>query len=389
VYQARVEVRGRNLEPRYRVSFLNELDRWIRGARNVLRNPARANDISVGAALLPVKASGGAWDLAVQLALDTGSIEFIPAPGGSAATGGANASWEAGALLVREGDDRDWEMLGVSGAHRATEGRLTRAGEPVVHEHRLTGVRPGRYRLAAFVKDRASSLYGSAQASFDLPPPADDALTEPVLLLSSKRYMIAPLPIFEKKSEGESRGTAAQDGAIPVPGREVRRGETLVVLSWLCRGRKVGAPDVKPTLRSYVSKDGAPIFRLEEPLVEPAGDCLRIADRLETAELEPGTYTYNLVYRKSPDALPVSRSRPFVIGAPPEGGPPGSTSPAAPTDTADPTRSSISAGPAVSASPADRARSSQPSGPADSDDTAVSTAPARSSPLTPEKLPSR
>jgi hypothetical protein len=311
VYQARVDVRGRKLKPRYRVSFLNEADRWIREARGVLRNPSRARDLSVGAALVPVKASDGTWDLAVQLAVDPGSIEFVTSSGGRSGLGGSDASWEAGALLFREEDDKDWEMLGVSGAHRAREGRPGQGEEAVLHEHVFTGVHPGRYRLAAFVKDRSASLYGGAEASLELPAPRAGALTKPVLLLDSKRHLMAPLPLFQTRSEGESRAAASRTGAIPASGRAFRRGEVLIALTWFC-GQEKG----KPVLRRFISKDGAPAFRLAEPRVEPAGDCSRIADRIETAELEAGSYAYNIEYRASVDARPASRSQPFIIEAP-------------------------------------------------------------------------
>src|SRR5439155_11046322 len=189
-------------------SFLNDLDLWIREARGVLRNPTRARDLSVGAALVPVGTSEGAWDLAVQLAVDAASIEFVPSTGGKSGPGGSDAAWEAGALLVREEDDKDWEMVGVSGAHRAGEGRPAQGEEAVLHEHVFAGIRPGRYRLAAFVKDRSASLYGGAEASLELPASRDGALTGPVLLLDAKRRLPAPLPMFQAKSEGESRGAA-------------------------------------------------------------------------------------------------------------------------------------------------------------------------------------
>src|SRR5204862_7568880 len=83
----------------------------------ILRNPERAKGgLNVGAALVPVRAFDGQWDLSIQLALDVDSVEFVPTAGGM---GGASGSWEAGALLAREEDNKDWAMMSVSSARRA------------------------------------------------------------------------------------------------------------------------------------------------------------------------------------------------------------------------------------------------------------------------------
>src|SRR5207247_1953733 len=112
------------------------------------------------------------------------------------------------------------------------EGRLAQGEEAMLHEHIFEGVRPGRYRLTAFIRDRSASLYGGAEANIDLPAPHGDALTAPILLLDSKRRLKVPLPIFQAKSEGEARAAASSAGAIPAPGRAVRRGEALVAMTW-------------------------------------------------------------------------------------------------------------------------------------------------------------
>src|SRR5207249_4328477 len=113
-------------------------------------------------------------------------------------------------------------------------------GEAILHEHVIAGADPGRYRLAAFVRDKSASRYGGAEATLELPSHRQDVLAGPVLLLDSKRHLTAPLPMFQKRREGESRATASSTGAIPAPGRPVRQGEALVALTWLC-GKDKGA----------------------------------------------------------------------------------------------------------------------------------------------------
>lgn len=317
IYQARVEVRGRPLDFRYRVEFLNDLDRWQRRAVAVLRHPNDATGVKVGGALVPGESKEDGWSLEVQVALDLGSLDFIPLPGG---TGAASANWETGAILVREEDGRNWQMMTLGSARRPPGKRETLVMEPVVHTSLIEGLPPGSYKLSAFVRDTDTSAMGGAEARLVLPEPRKGKIAGPVLLLESRRHLAAPLPIWQKKRTGPGALTAARIGRIPSPGKSEPSGTQLVALSWVCpRVNEPHGPDERrPPLEvaRYIAKDGKPIFRLPDPVMESAGACSRLVDILETKGLEAGTYTYQMELREGEAARPVTASATFTLDEP-------------------------------------------------------------------------
>jgi VWFA-related protein len=104
ISRVRVTVRDRALPYRYRVQFLDEVDRWWRSAQSVLADPDNYVAVDVGAAVLPLSASSRGWDLAVQVALDVDSLMLFPTAGKQ------QGDWEVGALLARNDGSRSWEM---------------------------------------------------------------------------------------------------------------------------------------------------------------------------------------------------------------------------------------------------------------------------------------
>lgn len=316
VHSAKIRVRGRALEPRYRVVFLNELDRWVRTARNVLRDPAASRAIGVGAALVPVAQPDGLWEVAVHVAFDMSSIEFVGSPGAAA---GSDASWEAAALMSRMEDDKSWEMLGLGGAHSSAGPGERGHGQAVLHQNKLTDLKSGVYHLAAFVRDKASSHYGGAEADLELPSYATGGISTPVILLASRRHTTAPLPKFEKKPAPAAHTDLQSEGAIPVLGSESPQGESLVAITWLCPG-KTGKKGTDASQQAspirFIVKDGEPVFRLPEPKLEPIGTCVRMIDQLVTGELSPGRYDYAVQYQPRAGEPVLLRTTSFVIRAP-------------------------------------------------------------------------
>ncbi len=172
VYEATVYARGRKIPYRYRVQFLDDLDRWVRQATSVLRNPSRAHQLGVGAALLPVRGWRSGWEVAVQVALDLDSIEYVPSAGAgsepAATPGGATGSWEAGALVTREDDGKYWEMLSVSSARRARP----EAGRTAdVAGGGNGGVSASQARQPAATRPAAAQRAGRRQPRRTLPAP--------------------------------------------------------------------------------------------------------------------------------------------------------------------------------------------------------------------------
>ena len=135
VYRARVLVRGRALEPRYRMRYLSASERWARDARAVLRSPGRAKDVPITASLVPVAARGGRWQVQVQVAVDPDELVLLPSEAGK------RGNWEVGALLADEKARRSWEWLGVSEVRKSGDEGAT----VVLHEALVDSLAPGSY----------------------------------------------------------------------------------------------------------------------------------------------------------------------------------------------------------------------------------------------------
>lgn len=297
IYRASVEVRGKELPSRWRVRFLDDVDRWLRAATRVLFSPEKATDIGLSAAIVPVKASDGRCDLSVQLAFDIAALESILGAGGD------ESSWEAGGLLVASDGSGKKEMLAVSSLRRKGEGRSASA---ILHELTLRALKPGSYKLAAFVRDKTAGVFGGAQSTLDLPPSTEPGVAGP-LLLHTRRHLTLPLPILKKGRPEPAHVSEAGDGVVPGrPGAAVQ-GEVVDMFTWFCPKTEAAA-GTRP--RSYLSRDGKPILRIDGSEVESAGECERVHDRIDTSPLDAGVYTYTVALsegiaatnRKSPMA---------------------------------------------------------------------------------------
>ena len=294
IYQASVQVRGKDVPWRWRVQFLDDIDRWMRQAAAVLESPETAKDIEIAAAIVPVKSAGGAWDLTVQVAFDVASLLSIPSGEGR------QSSWEVGAVLAREDGTGKKEMLALSSSRRKQGGSSEGL---ILHESEFHGLEPGTWRLAAFVRDRTAGLFGGSEVSLEVPRPGGGAAVGPLLLLS-KRHIAAPLPILEKSPNRSPEVAEARDGPVPGNPREAVRGEVLSAMTWFCPAKvrtaprgSSGAGDATETgsaARGYIARDGKPMFRLEDAVIEPAGECFRVVDTIKTAFLEPGRYEYHV-----------------------------------------------------------------------------------------------
>jgi hypothetical protein len=305
VYQVRVEAGGRKVSWLYRVHFDTELDRWMKRARGVLRNPAGSQDIPIAAALVPVLSRGGRWKLSVQVALDADVLAYLPG------AEGRDAQWQVGALVHREGGDASWEMLGVSSLHRkSTAG----AAAMIVHRTDLDDLRPGTYRLAAFVRDENTSLFGGAEAVIDLPKAGSAEIAGPVVMRSPRKFFMAALPALAGKETKRSSVSTIREDALPEHvGPEVSR-ESLEAETWLCPA----APgEGAPAPIRFVSKDGVPQYRLEAAEPRPAGGCFLYADAIDATKLPAGAYSYHFRWR-DPNRTELRESKvDFVIPAAP------------------------------------------------------------------------
>jgi len=318
---------GIRLRPLYRMRLLTDEDVWLRQASNVLDDPSSAQDIAVGAALVPLRMTGRSWDLAAQVAVDVRSLVLIPL--------GARheARWEIGARLVRLDGHGLWDMLSTSvGSAGAT-------GAPdavLLHAREFTGLRPGRYRLTAFVRDRLANIFGGAEALIDLPDPKRGGVAGPVMLADRSLRVLSPLPLITKRATGAgapgAEVTSIQDtGPAPVAPLPIRHGATLLFESWLCPVPG-GAP---PEAVAMLSRDDTPLFRVAERAGTPGGGvaptgappvgaapagaapnpCRRRVDEVPTVSLDAGRYLY-VLRAHSADGTVASLPVPFVVAPP-------------------------------------------------------------------------
>ena len=308
VFRVRVEVLGRPLPNRYRVQHLTVAERWWRRAESTLADPEAARDVPLATAILPIAGRGRSWDLSLQIALEANLLTMLPE--GPRTKG----SWEVGALLVHQKSGRSWEMLAVSDVRVPDHTDLSRAF--IVHERVLEDLRPGVYELRTFVRDRWANLFGGARATIELPRPAPGALVGPLMQAVEATHMRTVLPLRKRRGAQDppARGVT-QTGPLPLAGHSVPRGESVEFVTWVCPG------DHKDSIyeaRRFVSLDDRPLFRFDEPLVQRAGDCAALRDRLDTAPMETGSYSYTVNWNPEPGAEPVSARIAFEVTDPAE-----------------------------------------------------------------------
>ncbi|HKQ60375.1 MAG TPA: hypothetical protein VJS92_03760 [Candidatus Polarisedimenticolaceae bacterium] len=282
-HHATVRVGGQALPWRYRLRFETGIDGWFRRARTVLRNPRQARELPVAAALVPMRNAGGRWDVAVQVALNPDSLAYLPQ------AEGRQAKWSVGVLLYRLDGDKSWEMLALSRVRRA-EGSDSAA---IVHARNIEGMRPGRYRLGAFVRDEISDQFGGAEAVLELPEPGTDQLGGPILLRSGPRF-VASLPLLGAGGADSTRVKDASEGPYPASDVAIPAGELLEAVTWYCPKRTSSPAPVR-----FVARGDEPLFRFPSAPGEPSAECRSVSDPIETSELAPGVYTYHFRWNGS------------------------------------------------------------------------------------------
>ncbi len=297
-----VVARGVRLPYLYRVRPVVGEDLWLQKASAVLDDPLSAQDIAVGAALLPSHAGERSWSVAVQVVVDTRS--FLMIPRGPRKEG----NWEVGARLKQMDGHGVWEMLGSS------VGTVSASSTPdaaVLYARTFTGLHPGPYRLTAFVRDRMANLFGGAEAVLDLPAVGKGGVAGPVMRAERSVRLVSTLPLI-KDATASGTDTDARSirdsGPVPVDSHAVLQGTALQFESWICPSP--GVPGPVPV--SFLSRDDAPLYRIVPRHIPSEGACVRRMDDVPTASLEPGPYTYVLLPALHPGddaSLPI----PFVV----------------------------------------------------------------------------
>jgi hypothetical protein len=160
-----------------------------------------------------------------------------------------------------------------------------------VHTHAFTKLKPGRYRLAAFVRDRTAAVFGASEVALELPEAGRAGIVGPILMFTSEQHLAAPLPLAGDEISAERAASELRAGPVPAGHLPLPPGRSITLVSLLCGE---GARPVPEQIVRYVSRDDTPLFKLERGRVEPAGSCTRVVDFVETWRLVEGVYDYNL-----------------------------------------------------------------------------------------------
>ncbi len=277
VLHTKIRVAGMTLPSRYRVQYLTRADRWMRKAQLVLANPDQWRDLDLRAAVVPLQASARTWDVSVQIAFDIGSLKVSPMDD-------HNGEWEIAALLAHEDFRKTWEMLGVYRARRGDDGQPQGV---VLHERLFEKLKPGRYELRAFVRDRAANLFGGASVEIELPAPEKGGLSGPVMLSPHESHYRSPLPVRKKRRPKALPATAREDGPLPLGNHvSVSVGQAVQFLTWDCSGGSTPRP-------TALLGDGES-WTPRPAEIREAGTCVELSDIVDTRQLEPGHYVYEV-----------------------------------------------------------------------------------------------
>jgi hypothetical protein len=285
VLRTKVKAQGQALPSRYRIQYLTDADRWMRKAQLVLANPESWSDLEIGAALVPVKASGTRWKARVEVGFHLEELQLALGDDDR-----QSAEWEVAALLSSAEGEKHWEMLGVYRASPGTDGRLD---SWILHERSFEQLRPGRYELRAFVHDRAADLYGAALGEIELPDPRKPGLAGPVARLSERGRLVGDLPLRKKKMHGTSSPTRVAHGPLPIGnGGRVPVGESVSFATLVCG---VGSSEVdSAVLRESDGKLFEGLTESVEGHDSGGRGCSTLVQSVDTWGLEPGAYLYRL-----------------------------------------------------------------------------------------------
>lgn len=298
--RAEVRAQGRVLPWIYRVHHLSEADRNTRRARALLAGVARDTSLDVVASLQPVEAGARRWKAAVQVAMELSTLGLVTVGRG------AESRLEVGALLEDEDRGKIWELAG-SATLRGKVG--AGSGAVLLYENVIEDLRPGRYRLRAFVHDRSLDRSGLGDAALVLPHPGRDGFIGPLASLPGRRVYSASLPLVGGPDTVAPGVIRIRPDDSPLGSRMVRRGEPLRMTSWIC-----AAPEhAGDQLIRYVEKSGVPIYRMPMGWADRAGRCTRVTDLFHTIELQPGLYTYRVGWREEGGNGPRHESRPVAF----------------------------------------------------------------------------
>ena len=278
VLRTKIRVRGRKLPSRYRVQYLTDADRWMRKAQLVRANPGQWRDLDVRAAVVPIRASEKSWDVAVQVTFDVASLKPSPMDD-------HDGEWEVAALLARDEFRKTWEMLGVYRARREGNERLRGI---MLHEQRFEDLKPGKYELRAFVRDRAENIFGGAAVAIELPVPEDGGLAGPVMVRPRGSLLRSPLPLRKKKKPAATETTSRESGPLPLGDRvTVSPGEAIQFLTWACSGDT-------SRVQSAVSRDDGELWVSKPVETRESGPCNKLSEIVDTDLLPPGSYAYEV-----------------------------------------------------------------------------------------------
>jgi hypothetical protein len=283
----------------------------------VLSNPEEAGGAGIAAALVPARAVDGAWKLRAQVTLDANTLIRL------ASAEQETGEWEVGALLVDGRGVKTWEMLAVSRLRVKADGASASQVDPegeedeededaiILHQHTFEGLKPGRYELRAFVRDRAADLFRGDRAELELPAVDGPGLSGPVILRPGARHLRTSLPLRSRRNERMRWIATLETGSLPLDGTRAEVGDELEFLTLACPERpKEGQARVRRSIVPERADLSAPA--LVSRSLERAGDCVEIRDVLDTSGTPAARYTYR-VHWEPAGAEPIESEATFDL----------------------------------------------------------------------------
>ncbi|MCZ6746517.1 MAG: hypothetical protein O7C74_04805, partial [Acidobacteria bacterium] len=289
--RAKVAVRGRTLDLSYRVRFYTPQERWFRHARLALLTTSRSPDSQVQLALLPLARREGKWSVEAQVAFALQDLKLVPQ------MADRTGRWRVGALLHSEDGHASWEMLTLARATFKGEGSTSLEA---LHSRRIDDLKPGDYRLRAFVEDAELNRFWSREVALSLPvagknPGEEPWFSGPVVARQINGRLNLDLALVTKNKPVSSVVGAAAAGFVPMNEADAVAGTMLEFRTMLCPGP---GGDAAPPTASILLMDDRPLVRLPAAAVEQAGECVVLTNTVDTSSLMPGDYTYRLTLNR-------------------------------------------------------------------------------------------
>jgi hypothetical protein len=257
--------------------------------------------------------------VALELAVDVTTLGLLS--GG----GELQGEWEIGGLLYRIEDGKGVRELAARSTIRLKSDERPGLGRApgehpeaiVVHRRVEQRLKPGTWRLTGFARDSTMRMFGADDRSIVLPKVRSQVIVGPIVRSAHVSHVVSAFPLVQESKSAPPSTAVPGTGAVPLlpslgdpesEPAEVRLGEDVELVSWLCGDRRPVSADVAGEL---LGDGGARTAVSLSRRIEKQGRCLRVSDRVATSDLAPGVYVYRVT--SSPDDRPTFAEKRLAV----------------------------------------------------------------------------